>query len=387
MANLIDYIKWRGDITFDISPFNEIDNVIFTQLSSIDFTDVVSSDTSDPVPLHVAVRTVTDRGRAKKTKLGLIVPDIIFTMAALMAESPRYQDILLCSHVCEIDREKEYQFSATTFILSNDAACIVFRGTDDTLVGWKEDFNLAFNPQIPSHNKAVDYLTATASSLGRRIFVCGHSKGGHLSIYSATKADPKIQDRIIKVYCNDGPGFDFNFFSTEEYLRIKPKVTTIVPQGSFVGRIFHQDEDSYRVVKSDVNGLFQHDCFSWQLMKNSFTGDSFTRECERNQMTFNNWISGMSNDDKKMFVDKFFDFLGSAGATTLIELTKNPPQLIKAYKELTDTDKELMKKALRLFLVTSKKTLTDSIAKKPLKLPIKIKITSDDNSSEENAKQ
>lgn len=378
MAGIIDYIKWRGDISFSESPFNEIDNLIFTQFSSIDFRDIVSGDLNDPTPLHIAVRTVIDRGRASSMKLGLIVPDIIYTMAAMMAESRRYSDLMLCSHVCKFDQEQEGQFSAITVILDDKNACVVFRGTDDTLVGWKEDFNLAFNSSVPSHAMSSEYLEEVVAGLDRDVYVCGHSKGGHLAIYSGATVSADIQDRIIKIYSNDGPGFPLEFFKSDGYVRVSGKVVTIVPQGGFIGRIFHQDEKTYRIVKSTASGIYQHDGFSWQLIGKSFIGDTFTSECERNQKTFNAWISEMTNEDKKAFVDKFFAFLGSSGAKTLLELTQNPPQLIKAYKELSSDDKVLIKKAIRLFLTKGGQTISESLPKIPkptIDLPIKITVT------------
>ncbi len=385
MAGIIDYIKWRGDISFAESPFNEVDNLIFTQLSSIDFKGIVPEDTVDPIPLHVAVRTVVDRGRASSMKLGLIVPDIIYTMAALMAESRRYGDIMLCSHVCRFDMEQEGQFSAITAIIDDETASVVFRGTDDTLLGWKEDFNLAFNSSVPSHAMSSEYLEETVTALDRRVYVCGHSKGGHLAIYSGATVPSHIQDRIIKIYSNDGPGFPLEFFKSEGYVRVSDKVVTVVPQGGFIGRIFHQDERTYRVVNSTNSGIYQHDGFSWQVMGKSFIGDRFTSECERNQKTFNAWINEMSNEDKKAFVDKFFSFLSSSGAKTLLELTDNPPQLIKAYKELSDEDKAIIKKAIRLFLVKGGQTITEKLPKLPkssIEIPIKITVTTTSDKTE-----
>lgn len=388
MAGIIDYIKWRGDISFKESPFNEIDNLIFTQFSSIDFKGIVPEDTADTIPLHVAVRTVVDRGRASSMKLGLIVPDIIYTMAALMAESKRYGDLMLCSHICRFDREQEGQFSAITAIIDDETVCVVFRGTDDTLLGWKEDFNLAFNSSVPSHAMSSEYLEETVTALGRRVYICGHSKGGHLAIYSSATVPSNIQDKILKIYSNDGPGFPLEFFKTEGYLRVSDRVVTVVPQGGFIGRIFHQDEKTYRIVNSTNSGIYQHDGFSWQVMGKAFIGDSFTAECERNQKTFNSWISEMSNEDKKAFVDKFFSFLGSSGAKTLLELTENPPQLIKAYKELSDDDKALIKKAIRLLLVKGGQTITErlpKLQKSSIDLPIKITVTTtSDNKKKKN---
>lgn len=390
MSGIIDYIKWRGDISFKESPFNEVDNLIFTQFSSIDFKGIVPEDTVDPIPLHVAVRTVIDRGRAASMKLGLIVPDIIYTLAALMAESKRYGDLMLCSHVCRFDLEQEGQFSAITAIIDEKTACVVFRGTDDTLIGWKEDFNLAFNSDVPSHAMSSEYLEETVSKLNRQVYVCGHSKGGHLAIYSSATASMGIQDKILKVYSNDGPGFPIEFFKTEGYIRVSDRVVTVVPQGGFIGRIFNQDEKTYRIVRSTNSGIYQHDGFSWQVLGKSFIGDSFTAECERNQKTFNSWISEMSNEDKKAFVDKFFAFLGSSGAKTLLELTENPPQLIKAYKELSDEDKALIKKALRLLLSKGGKTISESLPKIPkssIDIPIKITVTTTTSEESKDKKQ
>ena len=382
MPGIIDYIKWRGDISFSESPFNEIDNLIFTQFASIDFRGVVSEDTTDPMPLHVAVRTVADRSRMSSMKLGLIMPGDIYTMAVMMAESRRYSDLLLCSHVCKFDTEAEGQFSATTVIMNDDEACVIFRGTDDTLIGWKEDFNLIFSTSVPSHCLSQAYLEGTVAALDRNVYVCGHSKGGHLAIYSGATVPQEIQKRIIKIYSNDGPGFPMSFFEEPGYLNIKDKVVNILPQGSFIGRAFYHDKNTYRVVNSTATGIFQHDGFTWQLIGRSFIGDSFTSECERNQKMFNSLINEMTIEDKRAFVEKLFNFLGSSGAATLTELTQNPPQLVKAYKELSPEDKVMIKNMLRLLLSKGGKTITESLPKIPkpampnIELPFKITVTS-----------
>ena len=52
MANIIDYMDWRGDVPFSVSPFNDIDNLIFTQLSFIVYALRVKGDSMINVGIH-----------------------------------------------------------------------------------------------------------------------------------------------------------------------------------------------------------------------------------------------------------------------------------------------------------------------------------------------
>ena len=68
----------------------------------------------------------------------------------IMAKSNRYQDILVSDYVSELDYKITKQFAAITFRLPDGSIFISYRGTDDTILGWKEDFMMSYKTLIPS---------------------------------------------------------------------------------------------------------------------------------------------------------------------------------------------------------------------------------------------
>ena len=206
MANILDYLDWRGDLTLAERGFNEVDNLLMAELCFLDFSGIVPADFSAPVFLPDAMRQY-DAARPQET-MGVLVPEQIPELGHKMAASRRFSDLTLCAYVSRTDEETQTQFSALTILLPDKTAYIAFRGTDDTIVGWKEDFNLAFLPVVPAQKMAAEYLSAAAAALpSHPLRVGGHSKGGNLAVYSAVFCGEAVQNQLMRVYNNDGPGF------------------------------------------------------------------------------------------------------------------------------------------------------------------------------------
>ena len=162
MASILDYLDWRGDITFAERPFNEVDNLLLAELSYLDFGGIVPADFAAAVPLSDAVAAFTKR--TPHADMGVLVPDKIPGLAQKMAASARFRDVLLSGYVCKLDEQTETQFAALCAALPDGTVYAAFRGTDDTIVGWKEDFNMGFLPIVPSQREAADYLRAAAAA-------------------------------------------------------------------------------------------------------------------------------------------------------------------------------------------------------------------------------
>lgn len=350
MSNMIDYLKWRGDIPFSLMPFNDVDNLIFTQLCFVDFSNIVSEDPKEKISLHMASRKALARLGPKSKKLGMMIPDEILNLLQLAAISPRYRDIELCGAISFTDTDIETQFSAITAILTDNEAVITFRGTDDSIIGWKEDFNMSLLPNIPSQKLSVEYVKdINCAYPEKNLYISGHSKGGNLSIYSAVNSPDTVKDKIIRVYNNDGPGFKAEFFKSAEYNSVKNKIKTVVPQSSFVGLMFEQDPDTLNVVKSTKAGPFQHDVFSWQVTGPSIEEATLSKETLKGKKAFNNWIDSMDYEDRKDAINTIFDFLMSYDATTLTEAFNNSPKLIRSYRELPEEKRKIVATAFKIF--------------------------------------
>ena len=270
MANLMDYLDWRGDLTLEISPFNEVDALILAELSFVDFDGIVPPpELGRGLPLNEAAEAFFARHGGKDVPMGVLVPDTISKMLRKLMTSPRFRNMTLNGYTALLDDSIEQQFAALTIDLGNGSIYISFRGTDDTIVGWKEDCLLTVMDEIPAQRDAVEYLTWAASVYPGKIAVGGHSKGGNLAMYAAAMAPESVQERIGNIYNNDGPGFQEKILQTEGYRRIKPRIKTILSQNAMVGTLLWNDCD-YTVVKSTAALLGAHDGFTWETTPTSF---------------------------------------------------------------------------------------------------------------------
>ena len=369
MGTLYDYINWRGDLSFAEAPMNEVDSLIFSLLSYLDLKEIVpDSHYGSTVSLKAAANAFFSKNPdPKKISMGVIVPKNIVKVFRMVKDTRRYRGVGLKAHVNMIDTKKEMQFSATTFLLDDETTLIAYRGTDDTLVGWKEDFNMSFLAVVPAQTEAVSYLNQAArSSPNVSLRVTGHSKGGNLAVYAAVKCDADVRKRIQQVWSNDGPGFGSGLLNSPEYIDMLPVIRTLVPQSSIVGMLLEHDE-SYSVVKSRQKGLFQHDGLSWEVMGSSFIRlKSITEESKRFDKTLNSWIRSMTPEQREQFVEALYQILSADNALTLTDLvsiTKN--KWIKKSSSLDpQVHKTIQKTLAALFEMNTKQVLNDLFFRK-----------------------
>lgn len=346
MANVIDYLKWRGDITFEQVKLGEVDNLLLSLLAFVDFTGIVSHDpTAQPVTLKQAAMQFFFEHDIKKNKRpGLVISPHIYKMFRLMAESKRFGNLQLSAFVNEIDLQEEKQFCALTIRLKESISYISIRGTDDTIVGWKEDFNLLFLDEIPSQRRAVQYVNAVCAAQSGNFYIGGHSKGGHLALYAAVKCSD-YKNRIVAAFSNDGPGFSVAFTETPEYKAAEPKFHIYMPQNSVIG-MFFENKDRRKVVKSKQVGVFQHDAVTWEVMGANFVRAKKLSKGVGNTMLLNDRIHAMPLAARKHFVDVLFGMLESTGVKTLSELNarslKHMITMIRTFNDLDKKERELM---------------------------------------------
>lgn len=346
MANIIDYLDWRGDIPFSVSPFNEVDNIVFTQFSFIDLEGILPSRISEGrMPLHEAVERYFEAHPDESTSMGLIVPAATRTLMRRMAQCERYKNIELAGFVNRIDENVQKQFCALTILINEREAYIVYRGTDDTLVGWKENFNMSFMQAIPAQLDAVDYLNHAAVDIPhQRLYVGGHSKGGNLAIYAAIHCEEAVKNRIIWVYSNDGPGYRREVVDSSVYRQMESRIVNIVPQSAVIGRLLEHDEH-YIVVQSSATGLWQHDAFSWDVLGTSLVkAPALTKDSLRIERALKKWIAEMDDAQCEKFVDSFYQVLTSTNAKTLTDLTRDRHWFwqLMTNAELTEARKTVM---------------------------------------------
>lgn len=319
MAEILDYLDWRGDITLAEKGLNEVDSLILSELAYADMDGIAPTPEQDGT---ITVAEVWERYQAKGTDQSYLVnnPKRLLERAAA---SQRFGSLPLGRYVNEVDQKREIQFSAVTFYLPDGACYVAYRGTDNTIVGWREDFNICYLDETPGQGQAVAYLNRIGGETDCPLWVGGHSKGGNLAIFAAAFCAPEVRERIRRVYSNDGPGFNPTVVGTEEYRSILPKVDLILPESSLVGILLTNDAER-RVIKSSVNGPLQHDPYTWQVMGTAFVpADGLSNTSLYMNEALSKWIGGLNEEQKKTLISAVFDSLDASGAQTLAEMNAN----------------------------------------------------------------
>ena len=355
MANLMDYLDWRGDLTLAVSPFNEVDALILAELSFVDFAGIVPPpEVGRGVRLNEAAEAFFARHGGRDVDMGVLVPDGISQMLRKLMASPRFCGMTLNGYEALLDDEVEEQFSALTIDLGNGSIYISFRGTDDTIVGWKEDLNMSFLEEIPSQKQAVDYVARIARQYPEKTLrIGGHSKGGNLAVYSAAKSSGDIQERIVAVHNNDGPGFIWDISKTPGHKRIAGRIHTVLPQTSVVGMLM-EHEKHYQVVYSTYDGLYQHDGFSWQVKGTQFVHlDDFSREGKLVDEALSSWADSLNTKQREALAEALYSGFTATGAKTLSELNeeklKSASAMLKTYKNLDRESRRMVSEMFKIF--------------------------------------
>lgn len=359
MANIFDYIDWRGDLDLTQDPFNEVDSLILSTVSYIDFELIETDLKTEKATIREAGEQFNRLHADEKIKAGRLVPDSIFRLLDVMSRTPRFRDMILSDYVNQIDEEEEKQFSAITINLGDGSYYIAYRGTDDTIVGWKEDFNMSFIMPVPSQEAAVEYINSTCQYIRGRLYIGGHSKGGNLAIYSAVKCSERVRKKIDCVYNNDGPGFDVNMIKSAKYQAMLPLIKSIVPENSIVGMLLEHDED-YIIVKSSQSGLMQHDAMSWQVLGAFLVkAKKLSAQSRRLNKALSSWINSVDNERREEFVETLFGLLYASGAKNLSDVSadrlRSTREVIRQYAGLDKDSRTLIKNMLL--------SLTDKISK------------------------
>lgn len=353
-------------MSFEASPFNEIDALIFCEFAYLRLNGIVPEEFSqEGVTIAQAAETFfADSDVAARIDTGLFFSESVARMLKALATTERYGQLRLSGFVEEHDAASEKQFAAITIALGDGSFFVAFRGTDNTLVGWKEDFNMVFMTPVPAQQSALEYLCRAATRLPGKIRVGGHSKGGNLAVYAATFCGERVQRRIGDVYNNDGPGFELSITQAQEFLEISECVHTFVPNQSIVGMLLEHEED-YVVVESHETGLLQHDPFSWQLDGPHFqVVEQVSGGSKMLDRSVKSWLRDLSSQERERVVDGLFEILSSSQASTISELVdtwkKNPGKAVSAFLLVNAETRRLVWRAFQqLFRATHQEIKLD----------------------------
>ncbi|MCT4631124.1 MAG: DUF2974 domain-containing protein [Firmicutes bacterium] len=348
MSNLLTYIEFRGDLPFNIDPVNKVDNLIFSRLAYIDFDDIEENGET--------LKSISKRYSTIDEKWDnlVFVTEEVKPLLEDAALNKRYENIKVKDFVNIIDEKIELQFSAVCFQLDMETVYVAFRGTDDTLVGWKEDLNMIYLDSIPAQEKAKEYLEDIIKSNDyKNVYIGGHSKGGNLAVYSSINLDSNYQYLIKGVYNNDGPGFKESITWKPEYINISDKIFTLTPQNSIVG-LFLENNINRNIVKTTESQAFEHNTFTWIVSRNDFKYvDEINDNIKFVDTTSRNALQRLSDEQRKTFVDVVYLILSSNENKRVTDLNKgmfsNFIEASKKFRALDDDTKKAVDFVLSSF--------------------------------------
>ncbi|MBQ6165045.1 MAG: DUF2974 domain-containing protein [Clostridia bacterium] len=351
MANIFVYLQWRADIPMAVDGFNEADNLVLSMLAYSDLGGIVSRFGA-PTPLpEVRSAFFELHSREEIEKSTVITAKAPFLMDE-MCTGARFEGMRIGYYLDEIDRENNAQIAAMTFFLPDDTVYVAFRGTDNTLIGWKEDFDLSYASGTPGQLRAAEYLNEIGATVPGRLRIGGHSKGGNFAILASAFCASTVREKIDVVYTNDGPGFMEEITDSPEYRRILPRIVSIIPDTSVIGLLFAND-CPHKVVKSSANGLYQHDGFSWEILRNRFVPAELTELGRFIDKSLDGWLDTLDAEDRKSFTDTVFELFRSTGMETLSAMSgqklKSLEAILTTMRDLPkDKQRELRRLALQL---------------------------------------
>jgi len=354
MSTIFDYLDYVAYDSIYDRPFKELDVLALTELTYLPFDRIVpQGDTTNiEVRLSDAVELV-DR------TTDFIVTDQHLQLVDVLATSKRFKNVKLLNYVDEYDPDVQKQFAAMTYRLTMDVYLVVFRGTDDTLIGWKEDFHMTYMDHVPSQRRAASYLQHVMKEFPKgRFMVAGHSKGGNLAAYACSYLPDHLIERVDAIYCYDAPGLNKAIIETEGYQRIAHLVHRFVPQDSIVGMMLEVPEPATIVKSRAFGGFAQHDTFTWMVEKDGFvTLDQTSPDSQQTDETLKQWVRETSADERKKFFDTFFGIFLDAGITSINDLMnlKNFSKIKEIFQNAQDldpTEREMLERLAKQLIDT-----------------------------------
>ena len=354
MSTIFDYLK---EVTYDSiydRPFKELDVLALTELTYLPFGHIVPQGDTTGIQVRLSdAMELIDR------TTDFIVSNQHLQLVDELATSKRFKNIKLLNYVDEYDPDVQKQFAAMTYRLSLDTYLVVFRGTDDTLIGWKEDFHMTYMDHVPAQKRAASYLQHVMKEFPKgRFLVAGHSKGGNLATYACSYLPDSLFERVDAIYSYDAPGLNKAIIETEGYQRTSPYIRRFVPQGSIVGMMLEVPEPTTIVKSSTLGGFAQHDAFTWEIKDYSFVTVSETSpDSQQTDLTLKQWVRETSADERKKFFDTFFGIFLDAGITSINDLTDlkqlaKAKEILQNAQDLDPTEREMLERLAKQLIDT-----------------------------------
>ena len=348
MGNIMDYISWRGDLSFEQSQFNEVDNLILACFSYVNLDGISAVTKQKGIGLKKLTKEFMKLHTMKELEADKSFIRLAPFMMMEMAKSVRFGKCVVRNYVNDIVTEAEQQFAAMEIVLEDGTSYVSFRGTDDTIIGWKEDFNLSTGV-VPAQKRAIEYLQKISEHTDGMLRVGGHSKGGNLAIYGSVMCK-SAHEKILEIYSNDGPGFSRDFQELPEMKEMMPKIIRIIPEYSIIGTLLEHEKEPV-IVASSSKGLLQHDGFSWEVQGPALVRrDSLNKTALRFIEILHKWIDGMDMEQKRLLIEDLFATLQASGYENLSEVQsgglKSLAAMVKRVEKFAPESRGMMQELL-----------------------------------------
>ena len=367
MKNMLDYIKEFGHVSFEERAFSEIDALVLTELEYLPLEKVVPSDENGEN--FVTVKEIAEYMQEHKQELfdenPMMITEERHEVSQVIVDAPRFQSLKFFGVVSVWDKDTTKQFAAVTVEVEPSVRLVVFRGTDETLIGWKEDFLMTYSPLVAAQTDAKEYLAKQASLWDGDLMISGHSKGGNLAIYAAATQVEDVQLRIVDIFCFDSPGLYRSVLETKGYQNIVPLAMRYIPQDSLVGLML-ESEVPYVIVKSNATGAMQHSAMTWEIEDGQFIKmEKLTKNSQLNDQTFKKWTESVSDEELELFWNVFFELLFSVGIDTVNDLYGQfmhyVQEFLKAAGNMDEEKRELLTRIALLLVSTRFEVWKDSL--------------------------
>lgn len=351
MGIIFDYLDQVAYDSIYETPFNELDMLMLTEITYLPFDQIVSDQISPDCTCRLF-----EAAEKMPQDLSMLVTKNRLKLLEKVASSTRFKNIKLMGYVNDIDPDVQKQFAAMIFKIKPNSYVLTFRGTDDSIIGWKEDFHMTYMDQVPAQKTAVNYLRKAMDTLPGQFILTGHSKGGNLASYAASQIEPEYQERIQSIYSYDAPGLNHSVITSQGYQTISDKIKRYIPQGSIVGMMLETPKQAQIVKSTAIGGLAQHDTFTWQISDQTFLLlDNLNPDSLQVDKTLKNWVDSVSDEELKDFFDLFFGLILDAGISSINDLTKleNFNKILAVFENanaLTDEEREMLTRLAKLLV-------------------------------------
>ncbi len=332
--NILEYIKKYGDEPLNI--LTEVDALVFNQMAYFNMHKYVMDNE------EITIKEAYNRSLNYSIDYYKKKDPILFQS---LANSKRYQNIIIKKIINIYNKELEEQFSALSILLPDNNIYIAYKGSTTNITDWKENFNISYMLKTKSQVQALDYLNNLF--IPNKVYLGGHSKGGNMAMYAAINTSAKIKEKIINIYNFDGPGF---LKINDNFLAIKEKIITYIPGFSIVGRLLY-NPSKVVIVKSKAKGFWQHTMYNWQINNHTFINTKPDKTSEKIDLILDDWVNHLKTEERSIFFENIYKIISSPGVDNLKDLKfKDIKKILKYYNDIDEKTKKDILLVLRLLV-------------------------------------